>query len=101
MSHELGEMLVKAGKISDEQLARALELQKKSDEKLGPVLVQMGAISDEDELSEFIGRQLFPASLEVVSVLWHNPPMRRGSQKRQACFHSSAARCSGPGFLGT
>ncbi len=68
MSHELGEMLVKAGKISDEQLARALELQKKSDEKLGPVLVQMGAISDEDELSEFIGRQLNIGALRLSDI---------------------------------
>jgi type IV pilus assembly protein PilB len=68
MSHELGEMLVKAGKISDEQLARALEFQKKSDEKLGPVLVQMGAISDEDELSEFIGRQLNIGALRLSDI---------------------------------
>lgn len=56
MSVELGEMLVKAGKISREQLAKALELQKKGDAKLGQILVKMGAIQDEDELSEFIGR---------------------------------------------
>jgi type IV pilus assembly protein PilB len=68
MSHELGEMLVKAGKISDEQLARAMELQTKSDEKLGPVLVQMGAISDEDELSEFIGRQLNIGALRLSDI---------------------------------
>lgn len=68
MSHELGEMLVRAGKISDEQLARALELQKKSDEKLAPVLVQMGAISDEDELSEFIGRQLNIGALRLSDI---------------------------------
>jgi type IV pilus assembly protein PilB len=68
MSHELGEMLVRAGKISDEQLASALELQKKSDEKLAPVLVQMGAISDEDELSEFIGRQLNIGALRLSDI---------------------------------
>jgi type IV pilus assembly protein PilB len=68
MSHELGEMLVKAGKITDEQLARALELQKKDDQKLGQVLVQMGAISGEDELSEFIGRQLNIGALRLSDV---------------------------------
>ncbi len=68
MSHELGEMLVKAGKITDDQLTKALELQKKSDEKLGPVLVQMGAISDEDELSEFIGRQLNIGALRLSDI---------------------------------
>ncbi len=68
MSHELGEMLVKAGKITDEQLAKALELQKRSDEKLGYTLVQMGAISDEDELSEFIGRQLNIGALRLCDI---------------------------------
>jgi type IV pilus assembly protein PilB len=68
MSQELGEMLVKAGKITDEQLAQALELQKKGDEKLGQVLVQMGAISDEDELSEFIGRQLNIGALRLSDI---------------------------------
>ncbi len=68
MSHELGEMLVKAGKITDEQLAKAMELQKKSEEKLGQVLVQMGAISDEDELSEFIGRQLNIGALRLSDI---------------------------------
>ena len=68
MSHELGEMLVKAGKITDEQLAKALELQKKSDEKLGQTLVQMGAISDEDELSQFIGKQLNIGALRLSDI---------------------------------
>jgi type IV pilus assembly protein PilB len=68
MSHELGEMLVKAGKITDDQLAKALELQKKSDEKLGDVLIQMGAISDEDEFSEFIGKQLNIGALRLSDI---------------------------------
>lgn len=65
MSHELGKMLVQAGKITDEQLAKALEAQKRGDEKLGQVLVRMGAIADEDELSEFVGRQLNIGSLRL------------------------------------
>jgi type IV pilus assembly protein PilB len=65
MSHELGKMLVQAGKITNEQLAKALEAQKRGDEKLGQVLVRMGAIADEDELSEFVGRQLNIGSLRL------------------------------------
>jgi type IV pilus assembly protein PilB len=68
MTHELGEMLVKAGKVTDEQLAKALELQKKSDEKLEQVLIRMGAITDEDELSEFIGRQLNIGALRLSDI---------------------------------
>jgi hypothetical protein len=47
-------MLVKAGKISEDQLAQALEVQRESKEKLGEVLIRMGALSTEEELSEFI-----------------------------------------------
>jgi type IV pilus assembly protein PilB len=68
MSHELGKMLVQAGKITDEQLTKALEAQKKGDEKLGQVLVGMGAIADEDELSEFVGRQLNIGALRLSDI---------------------------------
>ncbi|HVP36605.1 MAG TPA: type IV-A pilus assembly ATPase PilB [Terriglobales bacterium] len=68
MSVELGEMLVKAGKISREQLDKALELQKKGDAKLSQVLIKMGAIQDEDELSEFVGRQLNIGALRISDI---------------------------------
>jgi len=68
MSVELGEMLVKAGKISQEQLDKALELEKKGESKLRKILVKMGAIQDEDELSEFIGRQLNIGALRLSDV---------------------------------
>ncbi len=68
MSVELGEMLVKAGKISQEQLEKALELQKKGEAKLGQVLLKMGAIQDEEELSEFIGRQLNIGALRLSDI---------------------------------
>jgi type IV pilus assembly protein PilB len=68
MSRELGDMLVKAGKLSEEQLARALDLQKRSDEKLGNILIRMGIIANEDELSEFIGRQLNIGALRLTDI---------------------------------
>ncbi|HLG94526.1 MAG TPA: type II secretion system protein GspE, partial [candidate division Zixibacteria bacterium] len=58
MTAELGALLVKAGKITQQQLAKALEIQKQTNGKLGQVLVQMGAVPDENEISEFVGRQL-------------------------------------------
>jgi type IV pilus assembly protein PilB len=61
-------MLVKAGKISEEQLVQALELQKESKEKLGEVLIRQGALSSEEELSEFIGKQLNIGALRLADI---------------------------------
>ena len=52
-----GELLVKAGAISAEQLQQALAQQKKSGQKLGRVLQDIGAIS-ESELHRFLARHL-------------------------------------------
>lgn len=68
MSHELGDMLVKAGKISEEQLAKALDQQKRSEEKFGDILVKIGALSSEEELSEFVGRQLNIGALRLSDI---------------------------------
>jgi len=68
MSIELGEMLVKAGRISEEQLAQAVEWQRKSNEKLGKALIKIGAITEEDELSEFIGKQLNIGALRLSDI---------------------------------
>ena len=68
MSQELGHMLVKAGKITPEQLAQALETQKSSGDKFVDILLRLGAISDEDELTHFIGRQLNIGALRLSDV---------------------------------
>lgn len=68
MSSELGAMLVKAGKISDDQLQRALALVKDKDQKFGQALVSIGAVSSEDELSSFIGKQLNMGTLRLSDV---------------------------------
>ncbi len=52
-----GELLVKAGAISAEQLQQALAQQKKSGQKLGRVLQEIGAISEND-LHRFLARHL-------------------------------------------
>ncbi|MBD3299087.1 MAG: type IV-A pilus assembly ATPase PilB [candidate division Zixibacteria bacterium] len=68
MSQELGHMLVKAGKITPDQLTQALETQKETSEKFVDVLLKMGAIADEDELTHFIGRQLNIGALRLSDV---------------------------------
>jgi type IV pilus assembly protein PilB len=68
MSRELGDMLVKAGKISPEQLSRALKLQKENNEKLGDILVKIGAISNAEELTTFVGRQLNIGALRLPDI---------------------------------
>ena len=52
-----GELLVKAGAISAEQLQQALAQQKKSGQKLGRALQDLGAIS-ESELHRFLAKHL-------------------------------------------
>ncbi|NLI14744.1 MAG: type IV-A pilus assembly ATPase PilB [candidate division Zixibacteria bacterium] len=68
MSIELGKMLVKAGKINEEQLNKALELQKSTNGKLGEILVRIGAIEDENIVSEFVGKQLNIGALRLTDV---------------------------------
>jgi type IV pilus assembly protein PilB len=68
MSIELGKMLVKAGKISEDQLNKALDLQKSTNGKLGEILVRIGAIDDENVVSEFVGKQLNIGALRLTDV---------------------------------
>ena len=54
----LGEMLIERGRISAEDLERALELQRERGDKLGKILVDMGVIAQRDllaALSEQLG----------------------------------------------
>ena len=68
MPSELGDILVKAGKISEQQLTQALDLQKESKEKLGDILIKTGALSSEEELSTFVGRQLNIGALRLSDI---------------------------------
>ena len=68
MAIELGKMLVKAGKITEEQLQQALELQKKGEGKLGEILVNLGAVPDQNVISEFIGKQLNIGALRLTDI---------------------------------
>jgi type IV pilus assembly protein PilB len=68
MTNELGTMLVKAGKITDEQLAKANEIIKGGGVKLEQALVKIGAVSDSDEISAFIGKQLNIGALRLNDI---------------------------------
>jgi len=68
MSAELGAMLVKAGKITQGQLEKALEIKEKTKEVFGQALIEAGAIKSEEELSDFIGKQLNMGSLRLSDV---------------------------------
>src|SRR3990172_12784975 len=73
----LGELLVRQDVITDDQLALALERQRKSGRKLGRVLVESGYVT-EDGLSQALARQLnipfiqlkfYDLKSEVVQIL--------------------------------
>ncbi len=60
----LGDLLVEAGSITQEQLMNALEKQKKNGMKLGVTLVDEGIIT-EDDIAEALSRQL---GIELVDL---------------------------------
>ena len=74
----IGEILVHAGKISDDQLNEALAQQKNTHEKLGQVLIDMGMIQEDDLITAYsmqLGYRkadnflLLEAKSEVVALI--------------------------------
>ena len=74
----IGEILVHAGKISDDQLNEALAQQKNTHEKLGQVLIDMGVIQEDDLITAYsmqLGYRkadnflLLEAKSEVVALI--------------------------------
>ena len=77
MAIKLGQMLLKASAISEEQLEEALSNQKSQGGTLGNNLVKMGILT-EDEILNYLGKQLnVPViqlqadqlSMDVVSII--------------------------------
>jgi len=64
MAVKLGEMLVKAGLISADQLQEGLGAQKQSGEKLGYVLVSLGYVK-EDEITQLLSEQYGVPSINL------------------------------------
>ena len=67
MSDRLGELLVKAGKISKDQLKQALSKQREEGGRLGTNLVKMNLLS-ENELVEFLSRQFNVSAINLSRV---------------------------------
>jgi len=65
---ELGAMLVKAGKISEDQFQKALNHAKDKKVKFEQALVAVGAFSTEDEISTFVGKQLNMGTLRLSDI---------------------------------
>ena len=63
----LGELLIAAGAITQEQLERGMELQKKSRERLGTVLIKNGIIT-EAQLIEALQMQLGIEFIDLTKV---------------------------------
>jgi type IV pilus assembly protein PilB len=68
MSAELGAILVKAGKITPEQLEQALALHKEKKGKFEQILVSIGAVASEEEVSQFVGKQLNMGTLRLSDI---------------------------------
>ena len=68
MALRLGEMLLKAGKITKEQLEHALKEQKEHGGKLGEVLLRLGYIKDENVINEFLAKQLNIGTIKLEDI---------------------------------
>ncbi len=64
MSARIGDLLVKERIISQDQLTKALEEQKKTGGRLGSILVKLGFVSDE-EVTTFLSRQYGVPSINL------------------------------------
>ncbi len=64
MAVKLGEMLLKAGLISQEQLQESLEIQRTNGEKLGLNLIRLGYVK-EDEITQLLSEQYGVPSINL------------------------------------
>ena len=55
--HSLGKLLIQAGKIDQDQLQKALQIQKEKDTYIGAIFRELGYL-DERELNRYISQQL-------------------------------------------
>ncbi|HXA51385.1 MAG TPA: ATPase, T2SS/T4P/T4SS family, partial [Candidatus Acidoferrum sp.] len=77
----LGEILIGRGKIEDDDLARALELQQERGDKLGKILVDMGLIAQRDMLAA-LSDQLGTPLVSIDGVAPPNAPELEGVSQR-------------------
>jgi len=68
MAIKLGEYFIKAGKITREQLEKALEHQKEHGGKIGEVLLHLEYIKDESLINEFLAKQLNIGTIKLEEL---------------------------------
>ena len=79
LADKLGEILMKSGALTDEQLKKALEIQRGTTKRLGEVLVELGLVSELDvvtALSKQLGLPYATLSSELL-----NPPKGEGLEE--------------------
>ncbi len=67
MAVKLGEMLVKAHLITEDQLSKALEHQKTNGGKLGYNLVKLGMVK-EDDITQLLSQQYGVPAIKLESI---------------------------------
>src|SRR5512143_616861 len=65
MSVRLGELLIKANLITQDQLKEALKVQKESNSKLGETLIKLGFVAEED-ITECLSQQFGVPSINLA-----------------------------------
>jgi len=68
MATELSNILVKHGKITQEQADKALKLVKIESEKFEAALVKIGAVESEYDIAQFIGKHFASAPLSILDI---------------------------------
>jgi type IV pilus assembly protein PilB len=68
MSIELSTILVKHGKITQDQADKALKIVKEQNEKFEAALVKIGAIESEYDIAHFIGKHLKIGALRLTDI---------------------------------
>ena len=68
MPSDLGAMLVRAGKITPEQVQEAESAARENNEKFESALVRIGAFTSEDEIAKFIGKHLKIGTIRLEDI---------------------------------
>lgn len=68
MALPLGEMLLRAGKINQEQLEKALQHQEKHGGKLGEILLSLGFVKDKNVIDEALAKQLNIGRIKLTDI---------------------------------
>jgi type IV pilus assembly protein PilB len=68
MSTELSAILIKAGKITEDQAGKAQNIAKEKNESFQAALVSIGAFDNEDDIAKFVGKNLKIGALRLADI---------------------------------